>query len=122
MFEEDVTNAKWTLDAEVMLDGFLIARLGYAQMPDGWLVEAGGWGDRNNLEVIRHGILNLHGVLELSGQHSFENRNGGVSTNWSCVTRKLYRPVVAKQPGAALGKTTRIPGIIDGVKQKPPSA
>lgn len=98
MFEQDIQHAKWTLEAEVHLDSFLIARLGYAQMPNGWLVEAGGWGDRNNLEVIRAGLINLNNVLGDAAMHTFENVDGGVSGNWSCVTRKLYGDGKVKPP------------------------
>ncbi len=103
MFATDVSKAWWTLEAEVHMDSFLVARLGYAQLQNGWLVEAGGWGDRNNLEVIRHGILELHTVLKNSAQHTFTNSVGGRSTNWQCHTRRIYGRKLENTPGMDFG-------------------
>lgn len=105
MFKEDVREAKWTLEAEVELGGRLVARLGYAQMPNGWLVEAGGWGGRNNLEIVKHSLINLQGALDDAAIHSTQDGKGGMNTYWAAVKRKLYVMDQAKPPHSGFGDT-----------------
>lgn len=90
MFTMEAYEAKWTLDAEVHQDGLMIARLAYAQMQDGYIVEAGGWGGRNNLEVVIAGLKNLTGVLVASAIHTVMDEHGQPQTHWAAVTRVRY--------------------------------
>lgn len=91
MFYEDVVgDALWTMEFEAKVSGLLIARVHYAQIKGGYVVEGGGWGDRNNLEVIVSALQNTYKALGDAALHSYLDTNGIARVQWQTHMRKRY--------------------------------
>lgn len=89
-YEEVYQHSLWSINAEVKASGLLIARLSYAQIKGGYMVEAGGWGDRNNLEVVVAGLNNITQALQNAAQHTYFDEQMIERTNWQVHMQKRY--------------------------------
>lgn len=102
LYTEQVLEAEWTVEIEVKAQGLLIARIHHAQLKGGWVCEAGGWGDRNNLEVVQAGLKNIGVALGDAAVHYYDDERGVSRVNWQVHLERRYGYVTGTPPADVL--------------------